>query len=84
MAHASGGPLKDIVVPLDGQRTGFHATTAEEYASAYHTVFSLSEVEEIALRARARRWAVGRFSEDEFVRGWHESGWRRFLATIDA
>ncbi|KAL4263266.1 GDP-Man:Man(3)GlcNAc(2)-PP-Dol alpha-1,2-mannosyltransferase [Pleurotus pulmonarius] len=84
VAHASGGPLKDIVVPADGQRTGFHATTAEEYASAYHAVFSLSEGEEIALRARARRWAVGRFSEDEFVRGWDESGWRRFVATPDA
>ncbi|KAF9489586.1 mannosyltransferase [Pleurotus eryngii] len=84
VAHASGGPLRDIVVPLDGQRTGFHATTGEEYASAFDAVFSLSEVEDTALRARARRWAVGRFSEDEFVRGWYESGWRRFLATPDA
>ncbi|KDQ26009.1 glycosyltransferase family 4 protein [Pleurotus ostreatus PC15] len=84
VAHASGGPLRDIVVPLEGERTGFHATSAAEYASAFDAVFALSEGEEIALRARARRWAVGRFSEDEFVRGWHESGWRRFLATPDA
>ena len=84
MAHASGGPLRDIVVPLDGERTGFHATTAAEYAAAFDAVFALAEGEDGALRARARRWAVGRFSEDEFVRGWHESGWRRFLTASDA
>lgn len=41
IAHRSGGPEADIVVPLnDGQPTGFLAETAEEYARAMARVFS--------------------------------------------
>lgn len=34
IAHASGGPKSDIIVPLRGQRTGFLADTADKYARA--------------------------------------------------
>ncbi|KAF9568744.1 mannosyltransferase [Agrocybe pediades] len=80
VAHASGGPLKDIIVPFNGERTGFHAKSKEEFASAMETVLSLSPEEELAMRWRARAWAVQRFSEEEFERGWTESGWRDWLS----
>jgi len=79
VAHASGGPLKDIIVPFNGERTGFHALTTDEFAEAFQTVLSLSPEEEAAMRWRARAWAVQRFSEEEFERGWNQSGWRSYL-----
>lgn len=40
IAHRSGGPAADIVVPLpDGRITGFLAETPEEYAEAMARVF---------------------------------------------
>lgn len=40
IAHRSGGPAADIVVPLpDGRITGFLATTPQEYAEAMARVF---------------------------------------------
>ncbi|KJA23300.1 glycosyltransferase family 4 protein [Hypholoma sublateritium FD-334 SS-4] len=80
VAHASGGPLKDIIVPFNGERTGFHASTLDEFAEAIHTVLSLSPEAEQAMRLRARTWAVQRFSEEEFERGWNESGWRSWVS----
>ncbi|KAH8082473.1 mannosyltransferase [Cristinia sonorae] len=79
VTHASGGPLNDIVVPFDGKPTGFHATTPETFAQALHKVLTLSTGEELAMRTRARTWAVKRFSEEEFEKGWAASGWKRFL-----
>lgn len=41
IAHRSGGPAADIVVPLpDGRITGFLAETMQEYAESMATVFS--------------------------------------------
>lgn len=41
VAHRSGGPEADIVVPLpDGRVTGFLAETPQEYAEAMARVFS--------------------------------------------
>ena len=101
IAHASGGPLKDIIVPFNGENTGwlpgvlldafrslltafvtsigFHARTAQEFAEAMHAALTLSPEDEHAIRWRARAWAVQRFSEEEFERGWNQSGWRRFV-----
>ncbi|RPD56623.1 mannosyltransferase [Lentinus tigrinus ALCF2SS1-7] len=79
VAHASGGPLLDIIVPLDGEPTGYHATSPETFAEAFHTVFTLSTESDIAMRKRARTWAVQKFSAEEFEKGWDESGWRRWL-----
>lgn len=40
IAHRSGGPAADIIVPLaDGRVTGFLAETPEEYAVAMAQVF---------------------------------------------
>jgi alpha-1,2-mannosyltransferase len=39
LAHNSGGPRSDILVPWGGQRTGFLAATPEEYADALELVF---------------------------------------------
>jgi len=79
VAHASAGPLLDIIVPFNGQPTGFHATTPDTFAVALHKVLTLPSVEELALRERARSWAVQRFSEEEFEMGWNGSGWKKWL-----
>ena len=79
VAHASGGPLLDIVVPLDGEPTGHHATSPETFAEAFRTVLTLSPEADVAMRTRARKWAVQKFSAEEFEKGWDGSGWRKWL-----
>ena len=37
--------------------------------------------EELELRLRARTWAVQRFSNEEFEKGWNDSGWKKWLNT---
>ncbi|KAH7885011.1 mannosyltransferase [Phlebopus sp. FC_14] len=76
LTHASGGPLNDIVVPYHSQPTGFHARSPGEFASAMHEILTMDTATERAYRERARRWAVEKFSEEEFVKAWDESGWR--------
>ncbi|KAK0460001.1 mannosyltransferase [Desarmillaria tabescens] len=76
IAHASGGPLKDIIVPFNGLPTGYHAETPAAFADAIHTALTLPTDEEFAIRLRARTWAVQRFSEEEFEKEWNESGWK--------
>ncbi|GBG72963.1 hypothetical protein CBR_g12682 [Chara braunii] len=69
IAHNSGGPRMDIVTPDEkGQRTGFLATVAEEYAEAIEKVLSMPEEErlEIAMAARQRAQL---FSDTEFSKG---------------
>ncbi|KAF8547294.1 glycosyltransferase family 4 protein [Imleria badia] len=75
LTHASGGPLSDIVVPYKSQPTGFHARTPGEFATAMHEILTMDAATERGYRERARLWAVERFSEDEFVKGWEGSGW---------
>ena len=79
VAHASAGPLLDIIVPVNGQPTGFHAKDVSEFAQAVHAALSLSEDEVLAMRERGRTLAAGRFSEQEFEKSWDESGWRQWL-----
>lgn len=79
VAHASGGPLKDIIVPFNGKPTGYHAKTPNEFADVLHTVLTLPKEDELGLRTRARTWAVQRFSEEEFEKGWNASGWQACL-----
>ncbi|KAL1304708.1 hypothetical protein AAFC00_003657 [Neodothiora populina] len=66
----SGGPKIDIVVPIDGQRTGFHARSADEFADGYHRALSLPESDTLAMRKRARQSAK-RFSEEVFRDSWN-------------
>jgi len=79
VTHASGGPLEDIVVPYNGEPTGFQATNIATFAGAFDRILSLSESEELAMRGRAREWSVKQFSREGFERSWEESGWKQFL-----
>lgn len=76
LTHASGGPLHDIVIPYQSEPTGFHAKTPGEFSAAMHRILTMDGEQERAYRERARRWAVERFSEEAFVRGWEKSAWR--------
>ncbi|KAI0763548.1 mannosyltransferase [Trametes elegans] len=79
VAHASGGPLLDIIVPLNGEPTGYHATSPETFAEAFRTVLTLPKEADLAMRQRARTWAVQKFSTEEFEKAWDASGWRNWL-----
>jgi len=79
VAHASAGPLLDIVIPVDGKPTGFHAKVVSEFAKALHEAFTLPAEEQLAMRLRGRESAVRRFSEREFEAGWQSSGWKDWL-----
>jgi len=81
VTHASGGPLNDIVVPFNGEPTGYHATTPQTFAEVLHRVFTLPPDAELAMRERARTWAVQRFSEEEFVKGWDASDWKIWMVS---
>lgn len=68
LAHDSGGPKLDIVVPYKGQTTGFLASDAQSYANAIETIFGLSDKQSLEIRESARK-SVTRFSETEFEQG---------------
>ncbi|KAJ4269575.1 asparagine-linked glycosylation protein [Fusarium torreyae] len=67
VVHDSAGPKFDIVVPIDGQPTGFHATTEEEFAEGYEKALSLPNPLVVRLRARE---SAKRFTEEEFAKKW--------------
>ncbi|KAF2399061.1 UDP-Glycosyltransferase/glycogen phosphorylase [Trichodelitschia bisporula] len=65
VVNASGGPKEDIVV----NETGFHASSAEEYAEGFKKAFSMSDGDMAAMRRRARQ-SARRFSEEVFKERW--------------
>ncbi|XP_029968295.1 GDP-Man:Man(3)GlcNAc(2)-PP-Dol alpha-1,2-mannosyltransferase-like [Salarias fasciatus] len=65
LAHKSGGPKLDIVVPFEGQQTGFLADSEDSYAAAMETILSLTPAARLEIR-RAARDSVRRFSDQEF------------------
>ncbi|KAI0505304.1 glycosyltransferase family 4 protein [Xylaria bambusicola] len=67
VVHNSGGPKLDIVADIDGEPTGFHATTTTEYAEGFEKAFSLPDP--LAVRLRARK-SSRRFSDEEFTKRW--------------
>ncbi|KAK8133382.1 hypothetical protein PG984_005394 [Apiospora sp. TS-2023a] len=67
VVHDSGGPKLDIVIKVDGEPTGFHATTATEFAQGFEKALSLPDP--LSVRKRARISAT-RFSEEEFAKKW--------------
>ncbi|KAM0246600.1 hypothetical protein ACHAQJ_010161 [Trichoderma viride] len=67
VVHDSGGPKLDIVTEVDGEPTGFHASTAAEFAAGYEAALSLPDP--LAMRLRARKSAK-RFSEEVFEKKW--------------
>ena len=81
VAHASAGPLLDIVVPAARPgaaaagsgaaaaglpEVGFLAITAEEYASALAAALTMHKGQREAMAAAARRSACSRFSAEAF------------------
>lgn len=64
VAHNSGGPKQDIVVPFDDQTTGFLATTPEEYADSMSHI--LINTDETARMQIAGRKSANRFSDEAF------------------
>ncbi|KAK0747480.1 hypothetical protein B0T21DRAFT_397832 [Apiosordaria backusii] len=69
VVHDSGGPKMDIVVDVGGEGgfTGFHATTASEFAEGFEKALSLEDPLGVRLRARE---SAKRFTEEEFARRW--------------
>lgn len=65
LAHKSGGPKLDIVVPYDDRQTGFLADSEDSYAAAMETILALSPAARLEIR-RAARQSVIRFSDQEF------------------
>ncbi|KAH6662739.1 glycosyltransferase family 4 protein [Halenospora varia] len=69
VVHDSGGPKRDIVTKIDGERTGFHAMSEEEFAEGFEKALALGQKEKLEMRIRARK-SAGRFTEDVFERAW--------------
>lgn len=65
LAHKSGGPKLDIVVPYEGRQTGFLADSEDSYAAVMETILALAPSARLEIRRNARE-SVGRFSDQEF------------------
>jgi len=65
VAHNSGGPKADIVVPLSGQTTGYLASTVEEYADAIYEALTMDPQKVKLIRTSARQ-SSERFSDEVF------------------
>ncbi|XP_074073297.1 GDP-Man:Man(3)GlcNAc(2)-PP-Dol alpha-1,2-mannosyltransferase [Macrotis lagotis] len=65
LAHNSGGPKLDIVVPYEGNITGFLAESEEDYAETMAHILFMSPEERLQIRKNARQ-SVSRFSDEEF------------------
>jgi alpha-1,2-mannosyltransferase len=81
IAHNSGGPKTDIVVPLRAENTanmttttttGFLASTVDEYAECIHNILSLNAVEETTIRNNAMESAK-RFTDEVFVESFEKA-----------
>ncbi|ORX45361.1 UDP-Glycosyltransferase/glycogen phosphorylase [Piromyces finnis] len=67
LANKSAGPLLDIVVPDEnGNKTGFLASTVEEYADCLFEILEMNEEEVIKLRTCARNHVQKKFSIEKF------------------
>jgi alpha-1,2-mannosyltransferase len=60
-------PPQSSIAPLLTDRTGFHATTATEFAEGFEKALGLDN--KLAMRLRARQSAQ-RFTEEEFAKKW--------------
>jgi alpha-1,2-mannosyltransferase len=65
VAHNSGGPKQDIIVPFQGRQIGFLATSDLEFASAINEALSLNPTESRRMRDSARQASM-KFSDDSF------------------
>lgn len=69
IAHASAGPLLDIVTPVRGEPAGLLARDVEEFAERLAEALGMGKAQRRGMRERARE-ASGRFGEGVFVEGW--------------
>jgi len=69
VVNDSGGPKMDIVVDVDGARTGWHASSEDEYAAAFTEALALRGDEVLGMRERARV-SARRFGEAAFDERW--------------
>ena len=66
IAHNTGGPKLDIVVPFEGNRTGYLAYTEQEYSNTMYTIlFSNTKEENEKIRENARKSSKS-FSDETF------------------
>ncbi|XP_049609892.1 GDP-Man:Man(3)GlcNAc(2)-PP-Dol alpha-1,2-mannosyltransferase [Syngnathus scovelli] len=65
LAHKSGGPKLDIVVPFEGGQTGFLADDEDSYAKAMEEILNMAPANRLQIRRNARQ-SVARFSDQEF------------------
>jgi alpha-1,2-mannosyltransferase len=72
VAHDSGGPKTDIIVPFDGKPTGFLASTCEEYADCIKEALGMDKGSMKEMRQRARASAL-RFSDQAFSESFEAS-----------
>ena len=66
LAHDSGGPKLDIVVPWKGQTTGFRASDEKSYSQSISKVFNIDPKERDRIRTAAREAVQEKFSEEIF------------------
>ncbi|TIA92404.1 hypothetical protein E3P92_01416 [Wallemia ichthyophaga] len=66
LAHASAGPLLDIIVDYKGSKTGYHAREVKEFSERMNDIFNLSEHDAIQVRQRARESVMERLSDKTF------------------
>ncbi|KAL9098249.1 MAG: hypothetical protein Q9163_006060 [Psora crenata] len=69
VVNDSGGPKEDIVVHCDGGPTGYHASTAQEYAAHFTTALTMTPSATLAMRKR-NRVSSKRFTTDIFASRW--------------
>jgi len=67
IAHNSAGPKEDIVNNAKGVKTGFLATSTEEFASMLAEALNMNEKSLDVLRVNGRKSVVDRFSDEAFV-----------------
>jgi alpha-1,2-mannosyltransferase len=66
IAHNSGGPKMDIIVPRNNRLTGYLARTAEEYANCVEEIFQKNPKERSEIQLIARLSVQQRFSDEIF------------------
>lgn len=67
VAHDSGGPKMDIVVPLDDCPTGLLASDEETYAASLYEALTMPDEKRKRLQEAARR-SAHRFTDENFER----------------
>lgn len=65
LSHNSAGPKMDIVVPYKGEKTGFLAEDAEEYANCLLQIYQMNPKKRNQIREAAREH-VKKFSQEKF------------------